>query len=180
MTWRTLQRAASTLVSMCLGIHAQVPYPRIAQPDPSDWLTYSGNYSGHRYSALNQITRANVARLKVAWMYQTNDLNQFEVTPIVADGVMYISEPPSNAAALDLRTGRPLWIFRRPVPSDVRACCGQVNRGLAILGETVYLATLDAHLLALDAKTGHVQWDTTVADYKAGYSITVAPLALKD
>jgi len=133
------------------SLMGQVPYQRIvgSAAEPGSWLTYSGNYAGHRYSALKQIDRGNVGRLKPAWMYQTNDLNQFEVTPIVADGVMYISEPPSNAAALDLRTGRPLWVYRRAIPSDVRACCGQVNRGLAILGDTVYLTTLDAHLLAL-------------------------------
>jgi alcohol dehydrogenase (cytochrome c) len=161
---------------------AQVRYERIlgSATEPGSWLTYAGNYAGHRYSPLHQIDRGNVARLKLAWMYQTNDLNQFEGTPLVADGVMYVTEPPSSAAALDLRTGRPIWQYRRPIPSDVRACCGQVNRGLAILGDTVYLGTLDAHLLALDAKTGHVLWDQTVADYKTGYSITVAPLALKD
>jgi alcohol dehydrogenase (cytochrome c) len=167
-------------IAVCLT--AQVPYERIAgtPPEADNWLTYSGNYAGHRYSPLNQINRANVARLKPVWMYQTNDLNQFETTPLVADGVMYISEPPSNAAALDLKTGRPLWTFRRAVPSDVRACCGQVNRGVAVLGDTVFLGTLDAHLIALDAKTGNLLWDTTVADYQLGYSITVAPLALKD
>jgi alcohol dehydrogenase (cytochrome c) len=170
------------LITVAGTLSAQVPYERIAAAakEPAAWLTYSGNYAGHRYSALKQIDRGNVARLKPAWLYQTNDLNQFEATPLVADGVMYISEPPSQAAALDLRTGRPLWMFRRAVPSDVRTCCGQVNRGLAILGETVFLGTLDAHLLALDAKTGHLLWNTPVADYKAGYSITVAPLALKD
>jgi len=145
-----------------------------------EWVTYSGDYSGDRYSDLKRIDRTNVSKLRPKWMYQTNDLDQFEVTPIVAGGVMYISEPPSNAAALDLHTGRPLWMFRRALPNDVRACCGQVNRGVALLGETVYLGTLDAHLIALDAKTGHVLWDTKVADYKTGYSITVAPLALRD
>jgi alcohol dehydrogenase (cytochrome c) len=137
---------------------AQVTYDRIqhASDTPANWLTYSGTYSGHRYSPLTQINAANVSRLKLAWMYQTNDLNQFEGTPLVADGVMYLSEPPSNAAALDLKTGRPLWIFRRTAPSDVRMCCGQVNRGLAILGNTVFLGTVDAHLIALDAITGHL------------------------
>ena len=164
------------------ALAGQVPFERIAASaaEPGSWLTYSGNYAGHRYSALKQIDRTNVARLKPAWIYQTNDLSQFEVTPIVADGVMYISEPPSHAAALDLRTGRPLWMFRRTVPADVRACCGQVNRGLANLGDAVFLGTMDAHLLALDAKTGHLLWDTTVADYKTGHSITAAPLVLKD
>jgi alcohol dehydrogenase (cytochrome c) len=161
---------------------AQVTYQRIlaADTEPGSWLTYSGNYAGHRYSALRAINRGNVGRLRPAWMYQTNDLNPFEATPIVADGVMYLSEPPSHAAALDLRTGRPIWIFRREVPSDVGVCCGRVNRGVAVLGDRIFLGTLDAHLLALDAKTGHLLWDTKVADYKQGYSITVAPLALKD
>jgi alcohol dehydrogenase (cytochrome c) len=162
---------------------AQVTYDRIVAAtasEPGSWLTYSGNYAGHRYSPLKQIDRGNVPRLKLAWMYQTNDLNQFETTPLVADGVMYISEPPSQAAALDLRTGRPIWVFRRTAPTDLRLCCGQVNRGLAILGDVVYLGTVDAHLIALDAKTGHVLWDKVVADYKTGHSITAAPLAVRD
>ncbi len=146
----------------------------------TEWVTYSGDFTGQRHSTLKQIDRTNVSKLRPKWMYQTNDLNQFEVTPIVSGGVMYISEPPSNAAALDLHTGRPLWMYRRTLPSDIHVCCGQVNRGVALLGDTVYLGTLDAHLIALDAKTGHVLWDTAVADYKTGYSITVAPLALKD
>jgi alcohol dehydrogenase (cytochrome c) len=146
----------------------------------TEWLTYSGDDSGQRHSTLKQIDRSNVAKLRPKWMYQTSDLNQFEVTPIVAGGVMYISEPPSNAAALDLHTGRPLWMFRRTVPADVRACCGQVNRGVALLGETVFLGTLDAHLIALDAKTGHVVWDVAAVDYKKGYTFTVAPLAVKN
>jgi alcohol dehydrogenase (cytochrome c) len=169
-------------LAMAAGLAAQVEYQRIlhATREPGNWLTYSGTYAAHRFSPLTQINRTNVARLKLAWMYQTNDLNQFEATPLVADGVMYVSEPPSNAAALDLKTGRPLWIFRRTPPSDVRVCCGQVNRGLGILGRTVFLGTVDAHLLALDTITGHVLWDVTVADYKMGYSITVAPLVVKD
>jgi alcohol dehydrogenase (cytochrome c) len=165
----------------CL-LPAQVTYDRIANAaaEPQHWLTYSGSYDGHRYSPLAEIERRNVARLKLAWIYQTNDLNQFEATPLAADAIMYISEPPSQAAALDLRTGRPVWQFRRAAPSDVRTCCGQVNRGVALLGDTVFLGTLDAHLLALDAKTGHLLWDRVVADYKTGHSITAAPLALKD
>jgi alcohol dehydrogenase (cytochrome c) len=161
---------------------AQVPYERIlaAESEPGSWLTYSGDYSGHRYCGLKEINRGNVAQLRPAWNYQTNDLNPFEATPLVAGGVLYISEPPSHAAALDLRTGRPIWQFRRAVPSDVGVCCGQVNRGVAVLGDRVFLGTQDAHLLALDAKTGHLLWDTKVADYKQGYSINVAPLALRD
>jgi alcohol dehydrogenase (cytochrome c) len=163
-----------------LGLAAQVTYDRIAaaESEPGSWLTYSGNYAGHRYSALREIDRENVTTLRPAWIYQTNDLNPFEATPIVADGVMYLSEPPSNASAIDLRTGRPVWIYRRALPGDVGVCCGQVNRGVAVLGERVFLGTLDGHLLALDAKTGHLLWDSVVADYKVGYSLTAAPLAL--
>jgi alcohol dehydrogenase (cytochrome c) len=151
----------------------------ILTAQPGSWPTYSGRYDGRRYSPLKGIDRANVARLRPAWIYQTADLNPFEATPIVSGGVMYISEPPSHAAAIDLRTGRPIWMFRRSVPSDVGVCCGQVNRGVAMAGDRVFLGTLDAHLLALDAKTGHLLWDRTVADYKSGYSITAAPLTVK-
>lgn len=170
------------LFAIGLALPAQVPYERIRDADrePGNWFTYSGTYRGHRYSALTQITAANVHRLKPVWVYQTNDLNKFEVSPIVVDGIMYISEPPNGAAAVDVRTGRPLWFYRRDLPSDIRPCCGQVNRGLAILDDALFMGTLDAHLIALDIRTGRIRWDIPVADYRAGYSITVAPLAIKD
>lgn len=173
---------AVCLALLALPLCAQVSFEQIrnAASEPGSWLTYSGNYLGHRYSPLDQINAGNVARLKVAWMYQVNDLNKFETSPLVVDGVMYISEPPSNAAALDLRTGRPIWRYQRTLPRDIRHCCGLVNRGLAILGDLVFLGTVDAHLLALDAKTGRVRWDVTVADYQTGHTITVAPLAFRD
>ena len=165
-----------------LPLCSQITPERIlnAGKEPGNWLTYSGNYSAHRFSALDQITDQNAARLKPLWAYQVNSLQKLETTPLVIDGVMYISEPPSNVTALDTRTGKPLWRYRRPTPDDVRVCCGQVNRGVAVMGGLVYVGTVDAHLVALDAKTGSVRWDTTVANYKAGYSITVAPLAIKD
>ncbi len=161
---------------------AQAPYERIlrTQAEPGNWLTYSGTYSGQRYSPLAQITAANVSRLRPVWVYQTQDLNKFETSPLVVDGIVYISETPSGAAALDARTGRPLWQFRRNLPVDIRPCCGRVNRGLAILGDTLYMGTLDGRLVALDARTGRLRWDVLVADHRGGYAITVAPLALKD
>jgi alcohol dehydrogenase (cytochrome c) len=164
------------------GLAAQITYQQItaARTEPGNWLTYSGDYAGHRYCSLRGIDRANVARLRPAWICQTNDLNPFEAVPIVAGGVMYISEPPSNGAAFDLPTGRPLWLYRRAVPSDVGVCCGQVNRGVAVLDGRVFLGTLDAHLLSLDAKTGHLLWYEKLADYRQGYSITAAPLALRN
>jgi alcohol dehydrogenase (cytochrome c) len=169
-------------LAAAVPLFSQVTYERILKgADASgNWLTYSGNYSGHRFSPLDQINDRNAARLKPAWVYQVNSLQKFETTPLVVDGVMYISEPPSNVTALDTRTGRPLWKYRRNIPDDARVCCGWVNRGVAALGDLIYVGTLDAHLLALNAKTGAIIWDAVVANYKGGYSITVAPLAVKD
>ena len=165
-----------------MPLEGQVTFERILKSpgEPANWLTYSGNYAAHRYSPLNQINDRNVAALKPVWSYQTNSLQKFETTPLVIDGVMYISEPPSHVTALDPRTGRPFWKYRRTIPDDVRVCCGQVNRGVAVLGDLVFVGTVDAHLVALNAKTGAVEWDVAVADYQAGYSLTAAPLAVKD
>jgi alcohol dehydrogenase (cytochrome c) len=175
-------RVPACAVLLVFPLAAQVTSERIrhAEREPGNWLTYSGSYQGHRHSPLDQINTTNVARLKPVWLYQINDVNQFETTPLAVDGILYISEPPSNATALDGRTGRPLWTYRRTIPPDVHVCCGQVNRGLAILGDTLFLGTIDAHLVALDARTGRVRWDAVVADYQTGHSITVAPLVVKD
>ncbi|MCX6598724.1 MAG: PQQ-dependent dehydrogenase, methanol/ethanol family [Acidobacteria bacterium] len=172
---------ALTLGTMLLAFGQLTP-ERIAKAsaEPQNWLTYSSNYAGHRFSPLKQINESNVGKLKVEWSYQVNSLQRFEGTPIVVDGVMYASEPPSNLTAIDVRTGRPIWKYRRSMPTDLRVCCGQVNRGVAVSGNLVFLGTLDAHLLALNAKTGAILWDVTVANYKDGYSLTGAPLIVKD
>jgi alcohol dehydrogenase (cytochrome c) len=153
---------------------------RNAAREPGNWLTYSGTYDSHRYSRLDQVTAANAARLRPLWVYQARDSNKFEVSPLAVDGVLYVSEPANRVVALDGRTGRPLWEYRRSLPRDLRLCCGQVNRGLAILGGTLYVGTLDAHLVALDARNGSVKWETRVEDYQRGYSVTVAPLVVRD
>jgi alcohol dehydrogenase (cytochrome c) len=141
-------------------------------------LTYSGSYNSHRFSALDQVSRDNVADLKVTWAYQTRP-GLVETSPVVVDGVMYITEPPSGVTALDLRTGRPLWKWSRAMPRGViHIGFPQVNRGVAILDETVFVGTLDAHLVALDAKSGAVRWDIVVADNRTGHAITAAPLAI--
>src|SRR3954469_7039719 len=126
-----------------------VPYQRIlhSADDPGNWLTYGGNYSGQRYSTLTQITPANVANLKPRWVYQKGDMSKWEVTPIVVDGVIFITENPNIATALDAKTGRVLWTYRRPVPDDVIACCGASPRGVTVLNDCVYLGTLDSHLI---------------------------------
>jgi alcohol dehydrogenase (cytochrome c) len=161
---------------------AQVSYERIlkSEAEPGNWLTYSGNYSAHRHSPLTEINAGNVARLRPSWVYQIGARHKFEATPLVVDGVMYVSEPPSNVTAIDTRTGKALWSYRRTYPKDLRVCCGEVNRGVAVLNGMVFLGTVDAHVVALDAKSGLVRWDVEAADYKIGYSITVAPLAVKD
>jgi alcohol dehydrogenase (cytochrome c) len=170
------------LLAVALLLYGQVPYERIvkAELEPGNWLTYSGNYQGHGYSPLDQINTSNVAGLKVAWMYQIRSTNHFEGMPLVFDGVMYITEPPSDVTAIDLRTGRPIWTYKRTLPKGVIVCCGQVNRGVAALDDQIFVGTVDAHLVALDMRTGHVRWDVEVADYKMAYSITAAPLAVKD
>lgn len=151
-----------------------------AEAEPHNWLMYSGSYKSQRYSGLDQIHRRNAADLEIQWVYQLQTLDRAETTPLVVDGVMYITEPPSDVTALDLRTGRPIWRYRRSLPEGIVTCCGQVNRGVALLDDQVFVGTVDAHLVALDARTGRVRWDIEVADYAMGHAVTVAPLALKD
>jgi alcohol dehydrogenase (cytochrome c) len=169
-------------VPMVLAAQVNVPFERIREADkePHNWLTYSRDYSGQRYSPLDQISTENVGKLKMAWMRQVNELDAFETSPIVVDGTLYITAPPNVVEALDAATGRELWSYHKAIPKDLRLCCGKVNRGLAILGGTLYYASIDAHLIALDARTGAVRWDVTMADYKQGYSSTGAPLAVRD
>jgi alcohol dehydrogenase (cytochrome c) len=171
------------LAACCLStvVSAQVPYQRIvdAEKEPEHWLTYSGNYSGHRFSPLAQITPRNVAQLKTVWVYQISDRGRFETSPIVVDGVMYVTEPPTKVTALDLRTGRPLWTWERPEARSARTIGFRPsNRGVAILDGNVYVGTLDCQIVALDAKSGSVRWQTKVNDNALGYAITGAPLAI--
>jgi alcohol dehydrogenase (cytochrome c) len=159
---------------------AQVTHQRIAAAgdEAQNWLTYSGNYQGHRFSGLKQIDTSNVGKLRPAWVFQMDLTYRLQTSPLVVDGVMYLTEPPSNAIALDARSGRPFWRYKRPLVRDVTHCCGHVNRGMAILGDTLFLGTIEAHMVALDARTGIVRWDRTMDAYKGGYSSTGAPLAI--
>ena len=126
---------------------AQVTYQRLLQADhePQNWLTYSGRYNGWRYSALNQINTGNASRLAMQWTFQVADLGQFETTPLVVDGVLYGTGQNDRAFALDARTGRAIWRYQRNLPDKLQPCCGMVNRGFAILGNKLFMATLDAH-----------------------------------
>jgi alcohol dehydrogenase (cytochrome c) len=175
-----------TLTVVALGAQ-QAAAPQVTSQDllgglkdPSRWLTYGGDYNGHRHSPLTQITPDNVNQLVSQWTFQTGTLGSFQSTPLVVDGVLYVTGYNNNAWAIDARSGRSIWRYRRNLPEDLRNCCGPVNRGFAALGDRLFMATIDAHLLALDMKTGGVLYDVELADYKLGYSATVAPLVVKD
>ena len=159
----------------------QVTFERLlnSAKEPQNWLSYSGDYAGDRFSVLDQVNTTTAQSLVVKWVYQTGATGKFETTPLVVDGILYATGQDDRAFALDARTGRPIWLYQRQLPSDIRPCCGRVNRGLAILGDKVFMGTLDAHVVALDTKTGNVVWDIAAIDYAKGYSFTLAPLVLK-
>jgi alcohol dehydrogenase (cytochrome c) len=171
------------LLALCFALPslAQVSYDRLknADSEPNNWLTYGGNYGSQRFSGLKEITPTNVASLRVAWAYQMRGGGVMESSPLIVDGIMYVTEPPSNVTALDARTGKPLWHYTPMVPRDfVPVGLFPTNRGVAVLGDKIYLATIDDHLIALDAKSGVVRWNSVIADRNDGYAITQAPLAL--
>jgi alcohol dehydrogenase (cytochrome c) len=152
--------------------------------NPSSWLTYSGDYSGQRHSPLKQITPENAHRLAAQWTFQTETMARgrgYEATPLVVDGVLYATGPNDFAWALDPRTGHSFWRYRRDLPSNLTyGASVPVNRGFGVLADRLFMTTLDAHLVALDMKTGSVLWDIELADYKIGHSATMAPLVVKD
>jgi len=156
-------------------IEEGLTYERIrdSQREPQNWLTYFGDYQGRHYSELSEITPSNVNTLQTRWAFQVPATGMLQVTPLVVDGVMYITGFSGYVAALDARSGRLLWQHRRPAE-------GQANRGVAVLGGRVFFTSVDAHVVALDAKSGRMVWETQMADPKAGYFATMAPLALKD
>jgi alcohol dehydrogenase (cytochrome c) len=152
---------------------------RNASAEPENWLHYWGDLQGTHFSNLKSITPANASLLTAQWTFQFGGSN-VEVTPLVVNGMMFVTGPRDEAAALDARTGTPIWRYRRPLPDYHANCTVSTNRGFAILGDRLYLGTLDAHLVALDAKSGRVIFDVAVDDYRKGFSITHAPLVVGD
>ena len=152
--------------------------------NPARWLMYSGDYSGARHSPLSQITPANVSRLSAQWTFQVENMvagRGFEGTPLMIDGVLYITGNNNTAWAVDVRTGQQLWRYRRQLPAGLTyGSANASNRGFAVLGDRLFMGTLDAHLVALDRRTGGVVWDIAVDDFKVGYAVTQAPLVVKD
>src|SRR5580765_2608856 len=158
------------LAAAGLRLQAQVTSDQLlnAAKDPRNWLIYSGGYFSQRHSALTQITPANAKNLELKWMYQAPVAGAWQTTPLVVDGVMYLTQRPNDVVALDAKTGRVFWIYRHTLDPTQIVCCGANNRGLAILGDTLFMGTLDAHLVAIDTKTGRPVWTTKGADSKAG------------
>jgi alcohol dehydrogenase (cytochrome c) len=188
-------RAAALLLCVSgLAVAAQQPGLRLVTDkdllkgsrDPSSWLMFAGDYNGQRHSRAGQLTTQNVDKLIQQWTLET-DVPGFpgrgiETTPLVVDGVMYVTGNGNHAWAIDARTGHQIWKYERTLPPNFAAsvCCGPVNRGFAVLGDRLYMGTLDGSLIALDRHTGSVVWQAQVGDLKTANVITMAPLVVKN
>ena len=144
------------------------------------WYMYGGSYENWRHSSLKQINRRNVGSLVPKWIFQPGIKGQLSGSPLVIDGIMYLSAAYNNLWALNAKTGEPIWHYERDLPSDLRICCGPANRGVSVAGSKLFMATLDAYLIAMDRETGEVLWEVQLADHQRGYSGTSAPLIVDD
>jgi alcohol dehydrogenase (cytochrome c) len=149
-----------------------------AAKDTNNFLHTNGNYDQTRYFPGKQIDTSNVGKLHPAWIFQTEVKESMETTPIVVDGVMYVTTAFNHVYALNAKTGEQYWHYKHKMGPITTYCCGPNNRGVAVYGDKVYMATLDAKLVALDAKTGSLLWETQIADPELGYSETMAPTAV--
>jgi len=160
-------------------LNIQVSGEQIRQGDknPGQWLTYSGSLNGWRYSSLSEITPTNVSQLHVLWAHQSSSSEpKFETTPLVVGDTIFATEPPATVLALNAKTGKVIWEYQRPISVDVPVCCGIQNRGLAILDNSLFFASLDGYLISINANTGNVNWQTRVASPSDGFSLSGAPL----
>lgn len=163
--------AAASLLPFCT---AQVLFEDLKKGPGANWLTYSGDYAAQRHSPLDSINTSNVTSLVPKWTYRVEGARHLETSPLIYDGIMYITNT-NEIQALDARTGRRIWSYL-----DSRSTKDAVNRGAALLGDRVFFVTGDSHLVALDRRTGALLWDKKYAEIKQGYYATLAPLALKD
>jgi alcohol dehydrogenase (cytochrome c) len=172
----------SLTIAVTSRVGAQVTPDRIlrAAQEPQNWLTYSGGYASQRYTTLRQLSPQNVRNLEQKWVLQGQVLGAWQSSPLVVDGIMYVTQRPNDVLALDARTGRVFWQYQYQNSPEQRVCCGANNRGVAIHGDTLFMGTLDSHLVALDAKNGQVLWNVSVGDPMLAYSVTLAPLVIKD
>ena len=171
------QEKTGVTISVSIDVH---PEALLVAPPAANWTSYNGDYSGRRFSALAEITPANVARLRAQWIFHVRGGNDLEVTPVVVDGIMFVTSA-NDAFALDARTGRSIWQYTRPITEGLVDDAAQHhNRGVAIWRNKVYLETDNAHLLCLDARSGHLLWDVAYAQGNKNYGATSAPLVVKD
>jgi PQQ-dependent dehydrogenase (methanol/ethanol family) len=150
-----------------------------AATDAGNFLHTNGDYTQKRFAPQNRINTRNVARLRPAWIFQTEVKESMETSPIVVNGVMYVTTSFSHVYALNAQTGEEYWHYKHPLGPITTYCCGPNNRGVAVYEDKVYLATLDSKLVALDAKTGNKVWQSDIADPELGYSETMAPTVVK-
>jgi alcohol dehydrogenase (cytochrome c) len=151
-----------------------------AAGDARNWLHTQGNYAQTRFYPGSQINTTNVAKLRPAFVFQTEVVESMETAPIVIDGVMYLTTSYNHVYAIDARTGKEFWHYKHKMGSVTTFCCGPNNRGVAIAGGKVFMGTLDAKLVALDAKTGKLVWEKQIADPEKGYSETMAPTVVNN
>src|SRR5688500_11302940 len=156
MNRRSLVLAAGLVMAFALAPHAQVTSDRLLRADaePQNWLTYSGGYASQRHSALTQIDRGNVANLELAWILPNQVFGAWQSTPLVVDGIMYVTQRPNDVLAVDAKTGRVFWLYRHTPSPDARVCCGSNNRGVAIAGDTVFLGTIAVRHISCDWDAG--------------------------
>jgi alcohol dehydrogenase (cytochrome c) len=159
-----------------LANYKPVTQAMLAKPADGDWLMFRRTYNGWGYSPLAQITPANAGHLKLAWTLTTGQLEGHQAPPMVNNGVMFVATPGNQVMALDAKTGRLLWRYKRPIPDD-QLQLHPTSRGVGLWGDKVFFASIDTTLVALDAKTGKEVWTTTVEDYTHGYYMSLAPLA---
>jgi len=156
------------------------PEDLLVHPPAANWISYNGDYSGRRYSSLDQINAANVAQLRAEWVFHAQNSNRLETTPVVVDGMMFVTAA-NEASALDARTGRVVWHHSRPNSEGlIDDASSHLNRGVAIWHDRVFMETDNAHLLCLDARSGAQMWDVAYADWNRNYGATSAPLVVKD
>jgi alcohol dehydrogenase (cytochrome c) len=182
MEYTRLLKAAGVSLFRLLGLAcllsalpagAQVSYQDLLHPDPANWLTYGGTYDSQRHSPLDQIKKENVRNLAAAWIFPVPGASLLQSVPLVADGVMYVSQP-NEVYALDARTGRSIWNYRREAGGRRRGN----NRGVALFGNLVYMGTPDNYLVALDRRTGHLVGETNIAVLEYGAWSPAAPFAI--
>jgi alcohol dehydrogenase (cytochrome c) len=170
---------STPMTSVTTDVNVQ-PAELLSKPVSANWLSYNGDYTGRRYSALREIDAKNVRQLRAQWVFHVSNSNQLEVTPVVFDGIMFVTSA-NDAFALDAQTGRTLWHYSRPITEGLIDDASQHhNRGVGVWHSRIYMETDNAHLLCLDARSGHLLWDVAYTDGNKNYGATSAPLVVKD